>query len=95
MGSVYKRRKRDGKLHRNYSIIYFDHTGKRVTKSAGTSDKRAAERILAAKEAEVALISSGVEDPLQERFVMEGSRPITSTCRTTWIGARTSRSPWR
>ncbi len=68
MGSIYKRKGRNGKTLRNYSIIWRDHLGKRRTESSGTSDKRAAAQILAEKEREVRLILSGAVDPLQERY---------------------------
>ena len=76
MGSVFRRKGRDGTPLRNYSIAFHDATGKRVTKSAGTSDKRAARRILAEVEARVALIGSGAVDPLQERYGEQARIPI-------------------
>jgi len=74
MGSIYKRKGRDGKPLRNYSIIWRDATGKRRTESSGTSDKRAAAQILAEKEREVRLILSGAVDPLQERYREEAAK---------------------
>jgi integrase len=75
MGLVYRRKSaRTGKPLRNYSIDYFDHTGKRIVESARTSDKRIAERILKQKESEVALIRAGAVDLLQERFKQEATK---------------------
>jgi len=75
VGTVYKRKRRDGKPLRNYSIVYHDQNGKRITVSSGTSDKRAAHRILAEKEAEVALILSGAVDPLHEHYQEQVCKP--------------------
>lgn len=93
MGTVYKRKGRGGKPLRNYSIAYFDQSGKRVTESAGTSDKRAATRILAEKEAQVALIVSGAVDPLHERYRTEATKSAQAhlddyleACRTRQAG---------
>ena len=55
---------------------YLDASGRQMTKSCGTSDKRAAQRILAEKEREVALILSGAMNPLEERYAQEAARPI-------------------
>jgi integrase len=76
MGSVYKRRNRKGVKRRNYTLAWKDASGVPQTKSSGTSDKRAAERMLAEEERKVALIVSGVVDPHQERYVQEASKPI-------------------
>ena len=76
MGTVYKRRTRTGKKRRNYTIAWKSSSGKPVARSSGTSDKRAAERMLAEEERKVALIVSGVVDPLQERYVEEGAKPV-------------------
>ena len=81
MGSIYKRKTRTGKLMRNYSIAFQDQAGRRVVCSSGTSDKRAAERILAQKEAEVALINSGAVDPMLERYRAEATKPIAGHLR--------------
>ncbi len=78
MGSVYKRKNRQGKPLRNYSISYRDHRNKIVVESAGTSDKRSDERILRQREDEAALLRSGVVDPLQERYKKEAEKPISA-----------------
>jgi integrase len=71
MASIYKRR---GRPH--YRISYFDHQGKRQDISSGTTDKRAAERIAAKFEADVALRRSGVVDAEQSRLAEEGRKPL-------------------
>ena len=76
MGTIYKRKGRNGKPRQNYSIVWTDHQGVRRVMSSGTSDKRAAARILAEKEREVALIDSGAVDPLQERYREEAAKPV-------------------
>jgi integrase len=78
MGSVYKRRGRDGKPLTNYSLSYFDHTGNRVVVSSRTSCKRTAERILREKEARVAGILNGTIDIHAERFQEQAQLEVTS-----------------
>lgn len=76
MGSVYKRKNASGKRRSRYVMEYRDHLGKVLIRSTGTSDKRAAQRILAEKEREVAEILNGVRDPLQEQYGAALNRPI-------------------
>jgi integrase len=56
---------------------YFDHAGKRRERSTRTTDRRAAERILAKIVADVALRREGVIDPRDDRFATEARRPLT------------------
>ena len=55
---------------------WYDHTGKRRERSTRTTDRAAAERILAKHVADVALRRDGVIDPRQDRFQTEGSKPL-------------------
>ena len=75
MASVFKR---GGKSNRGgkYSIAWSDHTGKRRTKSSGTTDKAAAERIAAKYEADAALRREGVIDPTLDAIGKESQRSI-------------------
>jgi len=77
MASVYKR---GGKSNRggSYYIQWFDHTGKRRTKSARTTDKATAERIAAKLDADAALRREGVVDATLDAVVMEAQRSIES-----------------
>ena len=77
MASVFKR---GGKKSRggSYYIQWFDHTGKRRTKSARTSDKATAERIAAKYEADVALRRDGVIDPTLDAVSRESQRSVES-----------------
>ena len=74
MASVYKRGGRRGKG--NYYIDWYDHTGKRRSKSSGTSDKAAANRIAAKIEADVALRREGVIDPTLDAITQQARRSI-------------------
>ena len=69
-GSIFKRGKR-------YWISYYDESGERKTRSSGTTDRRAAERILQAETDRVTKIRSGLIDPVAERLVQQGRRSIT------------------
>ena len=77
MSTVFKR---GGKANRggNYLIAYFDHQGKRITRSAKTSDRAAAERIAARLEADIALRRDGVIDPHLDAICDESRRSIES-----------------
>ena len=86
MGSIYKRRSPSGRKRQNYTIAWKDAAGNDVVRSSGTSDKRAAARILAEKEREVSLIRAGAVDPLQERYAEEGAKPA-SQHRDDYIAA--------
>jgi integrase len=70
-GSVFKRR--DGGP---YCIAWYDATGKRREESSFTTDKQAAERILAKKIADVALRRGGLIDPRQESLITEAAKSI-------------------
>ena len=76
MGSVYKRKNASGNRRSKYVMEYRDHLGKVHIRSTGTSDKRAAMRILAEREREVAEVINGVRDPLQEHYGAALNRPI-------------------
>ena len=68
-GSVYTRGKR-------LWISYFDENGERQRRSAGTTDRRLADRILREQTERVAKIRAGLIDPRAERLVESGRRPI-------------------
>ena len=55
---------------------YYDHDGRRVTRSTQTTDRRAAERILAQWIAEVALRRERVVDPGMDKIRQHTSRPL-------------------
>jgi len=55
---------------------WYDHTGRRRTQSTRTTDRRAAERILAKHVSEAALRHEGVVDALQDRFASEDRKPL-------------------
>jgi integrase len=57
-------------------VQWYDHNGKRRTKCTRTTDKATAERIAAKFDADTALRRDGVVDVAQERFALEGRRPI-------------------
>ena len=75
MASIFKR---NGKGNRDgsYQIAYFDHTGKRITRSARTSDLAAAKRIAAKLEADVALRRERVIDAGLEAISEQAQRLI-------------------
>ena len=77
MATVFKR---GGKANRGgkYCISYFDHEGKRITRSARTSDKAVAERIAAKLEADIALRRDGVIDPQLDAICDESRRSVES-----------------
>jgi integrase len=72
--------KRGGRKNRggSYSIQWFDHNGKRQTKSARTTDKATAERIAAKLESDAALRREGVVDPTLDAVSKESRRSIES-----------------
>ncbi|MCP3915681.1 MAG: tyrosine-type recombinase/integrase, partial [bacterium] len=72
MASIFKR---GGKGR--YQVSWYDHKGKRRTKSSGTTDHRAAERIATELEAQAALRREGVVDPRHDRFATENSKPLS------------------
>ena len=75
MASVFKR---GGKSNRGgpYYISWFDHNGKRRSKSARTTDKATAWRIVAKLEADVALRVGGIIDAHDDRYAHEARRPL-------------------
>ncbi len=77
MATVFKR---GGKANRGgwYYIAYFDHEGKRITRSARTSDKATAKRIADKLEAEAALRRDGVIDPHLDAICDESQRSVES-----------------
>lgn len=79
MATIFRRggQGKEGKGNRYY-FSYFDHLGNRITKSARTTDKGAAERIAAKYEADAALRRDGVIDPRLDRLKVESQRTIES-----------------
>ncbi len=77
MATVYKRRGKQNR-HGYYYVQWFDHTGKRRTKCAKTTDKAAAERIASKFEADAALRRDGVIDPSLDSISKESRRTIES-----------------
>lgn len=75
MASIFKR---GGRANRKgyYYFAYLDHAGRRRVKCAKTTDKAAAERIAAKREAEAALRRARVIDPRQEALAGQARRPI-------------------
>ncbi len=73
MATIYKR---GGVV--NYRIDWFDHTGKRRSKSSGTTDKAAAQRIANKLETEVALRVDRVIDPRLDDLAIQLAKPITT-----------------
>src|ERR1019366_6052640 len=70
-GSIFKRTD-DGP----YFIQWYDAAGKRKSQCTKTTDKAAAQRILAKKLADVALRRDGVIDARQESIVIQAAKPI-------------------
>ena len=77
MATIYKR---GGKGNRGgrYYISYFDHKGKRQSRSARTTDKATAERIAAKLEADAALRRDGVVDPELDAICEQSRRSVES-----------------
>ena len=57
--------------------LWYDHSGKRKEHSTRTTDKAAAARILAKLVADTALRRDLVIDPRDDRFAIEGRKPLT------------------
>ncbi|HJN08677.1 MAG TPA: hypothetical protein QF564_08285 [Pirellulaceae bacterium] len=77
MASVFKRggtRNRGG----SYYVQWYDHNGKRQSRSARTSDKATAERIAGKLEADAALRREGVIDSALDEIGKESQRTIES-----------------
>jgi integrase/recombinase XerD len=64
------------KDRRNWSITWFDTAGRRRIRSAGTSDKKLAERIAAKIEESELLAREGFVDPRAERFAIGARTPL-------------------
>jgi len=86
MATVFKRQDK-----RNWYIDYFDHTGKRISRSSNTTDKAAATRIANKLEAEVALRVDGVIDVRAEDKAKLATLPIKIHL-DAYRSARTSKS---
>ncbi len=71
-GTLYKRKERVV-----WYMSWYDHIDKRHTASSGTTDKAAAQRILAKRVEGVALRRGGVIDARKDRFSVEGRKPLT------------------
>ncbi|MEQ9461102.1 MAG: tyrosine-type recombinase/integrase [Phycisphaeraceae bacterium] len=71
-GSLFKR---SGKGP--WIATWYDHDGRRREKSTRTTDKAAAERILAKHVADAALRRDGVIDVKRDRFAVEGRKPLS------------------
>ena len=74
MAGVFKRG--GPKAKGNYIAWWFDHNGKRVTKSSRTTDKKSAELIAHKYEAEAALRREGVIDATLDAISRESQRTI-------------------
>jgi len=61
-----------------YYIAYFDHRGRRIVRSARTTDRATAERIAAKLEADAALRREGVVDPTLDSISRESRRSVES-----------------
>jgi len=70
-GCVFKRTARGP-----YIARWFDFSGKRRQKTTGTTDRTAAERMLAKHVADSALRRDGVVDPRADRYAKAGRRPV-------------------
>ena len=71
MASVFKRKGKG-----SWIISWFDHTGRRRTRSSRTTDRRAADRIAKELDAQAALRREGVVDPLQDSYAEAARRPL-------------------
>jgi len=67
--------KRNG--HGPWITSWYDHSGKRKERSARTTDKAAAERILNKRVADAALRRDGVIDARKDGFAVQGRKPLT------------------
>ena len=72
LGSLYKRGGKGA-----WIAAWFDHAGLRREASTRTSDKAAAERILAKRVADAALRRGGVINAAQDRLATEGRKPLS------------------
>ncbi len=76
MASIFKRGGKGAKGY--YYVQWHDHTGRRKTKCARTTDKAAAERIARKLESDAALRRDGVIDPELDEVTRESRRSIES-----------------
>ena len=72
-GTLFKRQKSGV-----WIASWYDHNGKRVGRSTGTTDKAAAERILSKRVADVALRIDGIIDASKDKYAVEGRKPLQS-----------------
>ena len=70
-GTLFKRHGRGA-----WVAQWHDHSGKRMFRSTGTTDRAAAERILTKYVADAALRREGVIDPRADAFAVEERRPL-------------------
>jgi len=56
---------------------WYDHTGKRILRTTGTTDRAAAERILSKRVADAALRRDGVIDPRADGYAAAERRPLS------------------
>ena len=77
MATIYKRGGK-GKRGGRYYFSYFDHNGKRHSRSARTTDKATAERIAAKYEADAALRREGVVDAQLDAICDQSRRSVES-----------------
>jgi len=70
-GTLYKRNP-DGP----WTAAWYDHAGKRRSRSTRTTDRRAAERILSKYVADTALRRDGIIDAHKDRFAAENHKPL-------------------
>lgn len=75
MGSVYRRRGKDGKPLPNYTYSYVDANGRRCT-AVGSADKGATRRMLEKAETEARLIEAGVIEAKDDKADRAARRPI-------------------
>ena len=66
-------------------MSWYDHYGKRLTATTGTTDKAAAQRILAKRVEGVALRREGVIDARKDRYAVEGRKSLSEHI-TDYIG---------
>jgi len=71
-GTLYKRGGKGA-----WIASWFDHNGKRKEKSTRTTDRATAERIIGKLVADTALRREGVIDAAQDRFAIEGRKPLS------------------
>ena len=70
-GTLFKRNGRG-----NWIARWYDHQGRRMERTAGTTDRAAAERVLRKRIADAALRRDGVIDARADRYSSADRRPI-------------------